>query len=158
MSSKASTDIESFLIAEARILDERRWEDWLALFTDQAWYWVPIEEGQPDPKTTVSLMYDDRRLLETRVRRLMAGKLHTQSPVARTSRIVANATLEDDADNVLTVRSKFEMVEYRRNKQRLFAGTQWHGIERTADTFRIHWKKVELVNCDSMMDGLTVPF
>lgn len=158
MADKATTDIESFLIAEARMLDERRWEDWLALFTDQGWYWVPIEEGQADPRNTVSLMYDDRRLLETRVRRLRAGKLHTQSPVARTSRIVANPTLEDEADGILTVRSKFEMVEYRRNNQRLFAGTQWHGIEQSGDSFVIHWKKVELVNCDSMMDGLTVPF
>lgn len=158
MSILASPEIEAFLIAEARMLDERRWEDWLALFTDQGWYWVPIEEGQPDPKTTVSLMYDDRRLLETRVRRLTAGKLHTQSPVARTSRIVANPTQEDETDGILTVRSKFEMVEYRRNRQRLFAGTQWHGIEPSGDTFTIHWKKVELANCDSMMDGLTVPF
>ncbi len=73
MSDKAPAEIETFLISEARILDERRWNDWLALFTEQAWYWVPIEEGQSDPKTTISLMYDDRRLLETRVRRMMAG-------------------------------------------------------------------------------------
>ena len=70
----ADTDTESFLIHEARILDERRWEDWLALFADDGWYWVPIEEGQKDPKQTVSLMYDDRRLLETRVRRLAASR------------------------------------------------------------------------------------
>ena len=49
----ADTDTESFLIHEARILDERRWEDWLALFADDGWYWVPIEEGQKDPKQTV---------------------------------------------------------------------------------------------------------
>jgi benzoate/toluate 1,2-dioxygenase beta subunit len=158
MPFKAATDIELFLISEARILDERRWKDWLSLFTDQGWYWVPIQEGQANPKTNVSLIYDDRRLLETRVRRLIAGKLHTQSPVARTSRIIANATLENEAGDTLTVRSKFEMVEYRRDKQRLFAGTQWHGLQRSIDSFVIQWKKVELVNCDSMMDGLTVPF
>ena len=158
MSDKAPAEIETFLISEARILDERRWNDWLALFTEQAWYWVPIEEGQSDPKTTISLMYDDRRLLETRVRRLMAGRLHTQTPVARTRRIVANATLEDESKNILTVRSKFEMIEYRRNRQRHFGGTLWHGLESIDGTYRIHWKKVELVNCDSMMDGLTVPF
>jgi 3-phenylpropionate/cinnamic acid dioxygenase small subunit len=158
MTQITETDIEAFLVAEARIQDERRWDDWLALFTDDGWYWVPIEEGQSDPKTTVSLMYDDRRLLETRVRRLMAGKLHAQSPESRTSRIVANATIEEETDGVATVRSKFQMIEYRRDKQRLFGGTFWHGLSRDGDSFRIHWKKVELVNCDSMMDGLSVPF
>ena len=72
MSRLAPDDICAFLINEARYLDERRWEDWLSLFADDGWYWVPIEEGQTDPRTTVSLMYDDRQLLETRVRRLKA--------------------------------------------------------------------------------------
>ena len=155
----APAAIEAFLIAEARLLGERRWDDWLALFAADGWYWVPIEEGQADPRHTVSLIYDDRRLLETRVRRLAAGTLHAQSPVSRTSRIVANATENSEADGVTTVRSKFQMVEYRRDKQRHFAGTQWHGLSAGADGgYVIRWKKVELVNCDSMMDGLTIPF
>lgn len=154
----APAEIEGFLIAEARILEERRWQDWLDLFADDGWYWVPIEEGQADPRTTISLMYDDRRLLETRVRRLMAGKLHAQSPVSRTSRMIANPTVEGEKDGVITVRSKFTMVEYRRDAQRLFAGTQWHGLQAADGGYVIRWKKVELVNCDSMMDGLSVPF
>jgi len=155
----APAEIEAFLVLEARLLDERRWEDWLALFAADGWYWVPIEEGQVDPRHTVSLMYDDRRLLETRVRRLAAGTLHAQSPVSRTTRIVANPTVETDEGGVLTVRSKFQMVEYRRDSQRHFAGTQWHGLAPGgAAGHTIRWKKVELVNCDSMMDGLSVPF
>ena len=57
-----------FLEHEARLLDEAKFDDWLALFTADAWYWVPSEPGQADPHETVSLIYDDRRLLETRVR------------------------------------------------------------------------------------------
>src|SRR5690606_16138322 len=94
-----ANEIESFLVHEARLLDERRYEDWLALFTEEAWYWVPLEEGQADPKETVSLIYDDRRLLETRVRRLAQSTLHAQEPKSRTSRIVTNVSIEtrDDA-------------------------------------------------------------
>lgn len=158
MSSPAPAEIQHFLIEEARILDERRWEDWLALFAKDGWYWVPIEEGQQNPRQTVSLMYDDRQLLETRVRRLIAGKLHTQTPVARTSRIVTNAAIENEANGVVSVRSKFQLTEYRRDNQRHFAGTLWHDLESSGDSFLIRSKKVELVNCDSMMDGLTVPF
>ena len=158
MSSPAPAEIEHFLIGEARILDERRWEDWLALFAENATYWVPIQENQESPRTTISLMYDDRQLLETRVRRLVAGKLHTQTPVARTSRIVVNATIEGEEDGAVKVRSKFQLTECRRDKQRYFAGTLWHVLEPKDDSFLIRSKKVELVNCDSMMDGLTVPF
>lgn len=154
----AVAEIEAFLIAEARILDERRWDDWLALFADDGWYWVPIEEGQSDPRTTVSLMYDDRLLLETRVRRLMQAQLHAQSPASRTSRIVTNATVEAKENGVTTVRSKFQMIEYRRDKQRFFGGTLWHGLEMLDSAPVIRWKKVELVNCDSMHDGLSIPF
>ena len=158
LSQTASDEISAFLFHEARLLDERRWKDWLALFADDGWYWVPIEEGQADPRRTVSLMYDDRKLLETRVRRLTNGHLHAQSPVSRTTRTIGNATVEGEEDGVLTIRSKFQMIEYRRNSQRLFGGTYWHGLHDNNGDFEIRWKKVELVNCDSMMDGLSVPF
>lgn len=158
MSSPAPAEIQHFLIEEARALDERRWEDWLSLFAQDGWYWVPIEEGQQNPRATISLMYDDRQLLETRVRRLIAGKLHTQMPVARTSRIVTNATIESETNDTASVRSKFQLTEYRRDEQRHFAGTMWHELQSNGDTLLIRSKKVELVNCDSMMDGLTVPF
>ena len=63
-------ECEQFLLHEARLLDEARFDEWLALFTPEASYWVPSEPAQVDPLETVSLIYDDRQLLETRVRRL----------------------------------------------------------------------------------------
>ncbi len=151
---------EHFLIHEARLLDERRFEDWLALFTEDGWYWVPIEPDQANPHDTVSLIYDDRRLLETRIRRLAHPKAHAQSPASRTSRIIANVTAEDGTSDGadLVVRSKFQMIEYRRDKQRLFAGTSRHGLVAAGGGYRIRWKRVDLVNCDSMHDGINVPF
>ena len=80
---------------EARLLDEAKFDEWLALFTEDGWYWVPSEPGQASPHDTVSLIYDDRRLLETRVRRLASPRIYSQEPRSRTSRIVANVTIED---------------------------------------------------------------
>ena len=77
-----------FLEHEARLLDEAKFDDWLALFTADAWYWVPSEPDQADPHETVSLIYDDRRLLETRVRRLASPRMYSQEPRSRTSRMV----------------------------------------------------------------------
>lgn len=152
--------VEAFLVHEARLLDERRFEEWLGLFTDDGWYWVPIDPEQDSPHDTVSLMYDDRRLLETRVRRLAHPRIHAQEPASRTSRIVANVTVEElgpGADEC-TVRSKFEMIEYRRNRQRLFGGTCRHGLRLDGGGFRIRWKRVDLVNCEAVHEGLNVPF
>jgi 3-phenylpropionate/cinnamic acid dioxygenase small subunit len=149
---------EQFLVHEARLLDEGRFDDWLELFTPDAWYWVPSRPDQPDPHETVSLIYDDRRLLETRVRRLASPRMYSQEPRSRTSRIIANVTIEESEGAFCTVRSKFVMIEFRRDSQRLFGGTAFHRLVRSRTTLRIAWKRVNLVNCDAPMDGITIPF
>lgn len=156
--SLSRADCEDFLIHEARLLDDAHFDEWLALFTPQAHYWVPSEPHQKSPLDTVSLMYDDRRLLETRVRRLSSPKIYSQEPRSRTSRIVTNVTIESAANGVTKVRSKFMMVEYRREEQRLFAGTYLHDLVVIDDAIRIAFKKIDLVNADAPMDGLVVPF
>jgi len=149
---------EKFLQHEARLLDEARFDDWLALFTPQAWYWVPSEPGQADPFETVSLIYDDRRLLETRVRRLASPRMYSQEPRSRTSRIIGNVTIEANGASSCTVRSKFVMIECRREQQRIFGGTALHGLVSADGRIMIAWKRVDLVNCDAPLDGITIPF
>ena len=150
---------ENFLIHEARLLDEGFFDDWVELFTADARYWVPSQPDQPDPFETVSLMYDDRRLLETRVRRLSDPRIYSQDPRSRTSRLVTNVTVEPaTGDPGVLVRSKFVLVEYRRDEQRLFAGTYEHRLVGESAAMRIAFKKVMLVNCDAPLDGLVVPF
>jgi 3-phenylpropionate/cinnamic acid dioxygenase small subunit len=160
---------EQFLLHEARLLDEAKFDDWLALFTAEAWYWVPSEPDQVDPAETVSLIYDDRRLLETRVRRLASPRMYSQEPRSRTTRMVGNVSIEDGLLPTFprsrgkegwgcTVRSKFMMIEYRREQQRLFGGTMRHRLVQNDGRIMIAWKRVDLVNCDAPLDGITVPF
>jgi benzoate/toluate 1,2-dioxygenase beta subunit len=149
---------EQFLLHEARLLDEGKFDAWLALFTPDAWYWVPSEPDQADPVGTVSLIYDDRRLLETRVRRLASPRMYSQEPRSRTSRLVGNITLEEFNGESCTVRSKFLMIEYRREQQRLFGGTALHRLVQSDGRIMIAWKRIDLVNCDAPMDGITIPF
>lgn len=149
---------EAFLTHEAHLLDSARYEEWLGLFTADATYWVPAQADQTDPFGTISLIYDDRRLLETRVRRLVAAIAHATTPRASASRQVTNiAFLERDTAS-LTMRSKFTMVEYRRNAQRVFAGTYIHRLVRADANFKIASKRVNLVNCEAELEGLVVPF
>ena len=91
--------MRSFLVHEARLLDDGRFEEWLGLFTADAWYWVPSQPDQANPRDMVSLIYDDRRLLETRVRRLASPRIYSQEPRSRTTRIVANVTIEEQSDD-----------------------------------------------------------
>jgi benzoate/toluate 1,2-dioxygenase beta subunit len=150
--------VERFLVDEARLLDERRFDDWLALFTADATYWVPAEPGQADPLETISLIYDDRRLLETRVRRLRHPAIHAQTPPSRTTRLIGNVIVVPAAAGAVAATSTFQMVEYRRDKQRLWAGRAHHVLVPTGTAFRIRAKRVDLVNCDSVLDGISVLF
>lgn len=152
------SECSDFLLYEARLLDDARFDEWLSLFTDDATYWVPSEPAQASPLDTVSLMYDDRRLLETRVRRLSSPRIYSQEPRSRTSRVVINVTIEESDNWQCTVRSKFMIVEYRREQQRLFAGTYFHRLQRVGGQIRIASKRADLVNCDAVMDGLVIPF
>lgn len=153
------TECEQFLVHEARLLDEGRFDEWLALFTADAWYWVPSQPNQANPRDTVSLIYDDRRLLETRIRRLASPRIYSQEPPSRTSRIIGNVTIEEAAPDrrAATVRSKCQVVEYRREAQRIFAGTCFHRLVQGESGIQIAWKRVDLVNCDAPHEGLLVP-
>ena len=146
------------MLHEARLLDDGKFDDWLALFTPEAWYWVPSEPGQVDPVQTVSLIYDDRRLLETRVRRLASPRMYSQEPRSRTSRMIGNVSIEESGKHACTARSKFVMIEYRREQQRLFGGTALHRLVQAEGRIMIAWKRVDLVNCDAPLDGITIPF
>jgi benzoate/toluate 1,2-dioxygenase beta subunit len=84
--------------------------------------------------------------------------MYSQEPRSRTSRIVANVTIEEADAAGTTVRSKFLMIEYRREQQRLFAGTALHRLIQIDGAIRIAWKRVDLVNCDAPLDGITQPF
>jgi benzoate/toluate 1,2-dioxygenase beta subunit len=116
--------------------------------------------NQENPRDTISLIYDDRRLLETRVRRLASPRIYSQEPRSRTSRTIDNVTIEEATPDgkACTVRSKFQLLEYRRESQRIFGGTCFHHLIQNEKGIQIAWKRVDLVNCDAPHEGLVVPF
>src|SRR5437764_173630 len=88
---------EQFLIHEARLLDERRFREWMALFTEDGTYWVPAAPDQESPDNHVSLFYDDHQLMKTRIDRLEHPLIHVQTPPSRTVHLVSNVSVEPDA-------------------------------------------------------------
>ena len=89
---------------------------------------------------------------------IAAAAMYSQEPRSRCSRMVGNVTIEDSDVAGTTVRSKFLMIEYRRETQRLFTGTALHRLTQVDGAIRIGWKRVDLLNCDAPLDGITQPF
>jgi len=142
---------EQFLFHEAQLLDTQRFEEWLALFTEDATYWVPLERNQQDPHETSSLVYDDRTLLELRVKQFRHPRAHARAPLARTVHQVGNIVVQD-----LVVTSTLTVVEFRNERQKLWAGLVEHRLRRERDSFRIARKRIDLVNSEGEIEGISI--
>lgn len=138
----------ALLHLEARLLDEGRFEDWLALFADECLFWVPGSPGG-DPKREIAVAFDDRRQLEGRIYRLRTGYAWSQMPQSRTSRLVANVeAFRGESDAVCMVRSAFLITELRGGQTRTFAGWNAHRLARDGGGWKILVKQINLVDCD----------
>ena len=151
--------LEEFIVREARLLDERRFHDWMALFAEDGTYWVPSVPNQRSPFDQASLFYDDRDLMRTRIERLEHPRIHVQTPPSRTAHLVGSMLVEsaDEGKGEYVVGSTVIMVEYRDEQQRVFAGRQHHRLRRDGMDVRIVQKRVDLINCDSAFEAMAVP-
>lgn len=147
---------EQFLFHEARLLDTQQYEEWLALFTPDATYWVPLEQGQKDPYETSSIIHDDRTLLELRVKQIRHPRAHARQPLARTVHQVGNVSVLSDTAQEVSVASTLTVVEFRNEKQRVYGALVEHRLRRKDDTFQIAHKRVDLVNSEGELDGIAI--
>jgi len=150
--------VEVFLFHEARLLDERRFEAWMALFAKDGIYWIPATPGQEDPLGEVSIAYEDRQLIDVRVRRLRHPENYADQPTVRTRRVIGNVTIDDANEGAVVVRSNFTLADLQGDEQRIFLGEYVHTLRPVADGFEIVMKRVNLLNCDAPMGGIVVPF
>ena len=150
--------VEDFLFHEADLIDGGRWEEWLALFTDDAWYWVPARPGQPDPINELSLIYDDIATLQVRVARMRHPAHHANQPVVRSAHHISNIRITRLADDGCTVASRLLMVDQRGEIKRLFSARVEHGLRLVESRLFIASKKVELLDADLPHEELVVPF
>src|SRR6267142_6795088 len=152
------SEIEQFLYHEAWLLDHDRLDEWLELFTEDATYWVPLQPDQADPLSSSSIVYDDRRLLEIRVRQFQHPRAHARVPAPRTVHQVGNVqVVEADAQEV-RIESTLVLLEYRHERQRVWGALVEHRLRRTADGLRIGAKRIALVNSEAELDGVVCIF
>jgi len=148
------SEIEQVLYREAWLLDQGRLDEWLALYTDDATYWIPLQADQADPLSSSSIVYDDRRLLEVRVRQFQHPRAHARVPAPRTVHQVGNVRVVEAEGHDVRVGSTLVLVEYRRERQRVWGALVEHRLRRTAEGLRIAAKRVDLVNSEAELDGI----
>ena len=142
--------LTDFVYAEARMLDEQRFDDWLNLFAEDGYYWMPLAHGQIDPRLQTSLLYEDKLLLRVRVERLAGQRTFSQQPKSRCHHLLQAPTIESSAQaGEHVVRTAFHYVETRQDKQTLYAGWTTHHLVAEGDALKIRLKRVDLVNCDA---------
>ncbi len=141
-------EVEQFLYRQAELLDEKRWEDFIGLFADDGKYWMPAAPEQTTGEGVPSIFYEDRNLMTVRMKRVTHPHAWSQSPMWGTSHLVSNIAIEreDPRTGELTVRSRFHMMEFRRDASRHFAGTYRHQLVRENGTYRIKLQRVDMVN------------
>ena len=145
-------DIQQFLFNEARLLDERLFDDWLDLFTEDCRYWMPVRQTTMRAADEVRgddelpLFDDDKKFLTARVHRLTRTPLaHAEKPPSRTRHFVANVTVAERADaeidvaaNILVYQSRLERTEST------FVGSRQDRLRRTPQGWRIARRKIVL--------------
>ena len=161
-------EVEQFLFHEARLLDQRRFHDWLELFTDDTRYWMPTRsnrlahERERELTASDQLAYfnDSFDMLKARVDRLDSGMAWAEDPPSRTQHLVTNVQVEEaDAPNEYEVTSLFLLYRNRlEHETDLFCGTRCDTLRRVGDDLRIAGRKIVLAQNVIMAKNLSVFF
>lgn len=146
-------EIAQFLYHEARLMDAHRYDDWLALWEDDATYWAPCGDDDSDPTRNVSVIYDRGRQLRNRIQRLKET-LWLKERAPRLKRLISNIEIEPAGEGPIVVRANFILAELHRHRQTLWAGETIYHLAAHADGFRIRFKKVLLLNSDEPLPNL----
>jgi benzoate/toluate 1,2-dioxygenase beta subunit len=147
-------EVEQFLYREARLADEGSFQEWESLWTDDAVYWVPYGGDDVDPERQMSIIYDNRARIATRIKQLQTGKRHAQEPRSRLRRIVANVELLTTEGDDIVAGANFVVYESRERGVTQWAGRSEYRLRRTEHGLRLVAKKVTLVNNDRPLPTL----
>lgn len=147
--------VEQFLFREARLADEHEYELWESLWTDDAVYWVPAGPDDSDPETQMSVIFDNRNRIATRLRQLATGRRHAQVPRSKTRRVLGNVELLEPDGADLVVGANFVLVESRERATVTWAGRCTYKLRLVDGELRLAYKKVALVDSAFVLPTLS---
>ncbi len=155
MDERLRREVEEFLYHEAELLDDRRFHEWLELFTEDAHYWMPARDSRLTGPGEVALelskpgenfYFDDtKKTLGIRVQRLYTGSAWAEIPPSRTRHLISNIRIEQGSDSEIEVRSNFLVYRTRLEHDRdIFVGTRTDILRRVDGQLRIAGRTVIL--------------
>jgi 3-phenylpropionate/cinnamic acid dioxygenase small subunit len=157
MNAATERELFDFVALEARLIDTRRFDDWLALFAENGRYWVPLQgSAQVEGAAHNALADEDRLLLALRVERLKNPRAHSQHPPSRCQHILQQPNLvraDDDAQR-FELHTPFMYVESRGERRLTLAGTVHHRLVRRAHGLQIELKRVDLLDADAPLPAI----
>ncbi|MEI3850797.1 MULTISPECIES: benzoate 1,2-dioxygenase small subunit [Ensifer] len=141
----------AFLYREARLLDDREWDEWLTCYAPDVTYWMPAwdddDQLTEDPQSEISLIfYPSRDGLEDRVFRIKTERSGASTPEPRTSHNVTNVELVTDRGEEADVRYNFHTLNHRYKVTDHFFGTMFVTLRKSGDGLVISQKKIVLKN------------
>ena len=145
-------DVQAFLYAEARALDDRDWDTWLACYAPNATFHMPAWDDDDllteDPQREISLIYyGTKQGLEDRVFRIRTERSSATSlPEPRTSHNISNVEIIEEAHGKLGIRFNWFNLSYRYKTTDSYFGTSFYTIDTSGDRWLITAKKVVLKN------------
>jgi 3-phenylpropionate/cinnamic acid dioxygenase small subunit len=152
----SDAELIRFVYTEARLIDEKRLDEWYELFAEDACYWIPLTRGQKSALTENSLMFEDKLLLKLRIERLKNPHAYSQAQPSWCQHLLEAPGIEDRgvATGIAILRTPFMYLESRKDRQQVFAGVAWHYLKRAAGRLSIGLKRVDLLNCDAALPSV----
>ena len=152
-------DVEQFLYREARYADESDYDSWESLWTDDALYWVPAGGTDTDPVRKMSVIYDNRNRISTRLKQLRTGRRYAQAPPSNLRRLLTNIELLGGRENAaggvdLEVGANFMVIESRARGTHVWGGRVTYRLRLSGGALRLAYKKVVLVDNDKPLPTL----
>ena len=136
---------------EGLLLDDKDWDAWLALYAEDAEYWIPAWDDEhtltSDPSRELSLIYYASRAgLEDRIYRIRTELSLASHPLPRTVHMTSNHQVEEDEAGLVRVRSNWATHSYRLETAHTFFGTQIHRLRSDGADLRIAARKIIVAN------------
>ncbi len=145
-------EVEQLLYREAYCLDLQKWDEWLALFTDDVEYWMPAWVSEDalatDPETQLSLIYiRGRGELDDRIFRINTRDSYASTPLPRCCHVLGNVLITDAADPMIAATASWTVHQYGEIKgARVHGGRYEYGLRREDGDLKIARKKIIFLN------------
>jgi 3-phenylpropionate/cinnamic acid dioxygenase small subunit len=146
-------EVEQFLYLQAELLDDKQWQAWIDLFAADGSYWMPVAPEQTEWESSPSIFIEDKLLMEIRKGRVSHPNAWSQAPQWETNHLVSHVAVEASDGGTIVVRSRFHMMELRRDAIRHFGGRYRHTLVRDpSGALKIKLQRVDMFNSQASFD------